>query len=109
MTYVSMSGTAGTDRSVNAATVPMAGYSLMATIGVNQRRNAVEVQNQSTDLLQMVRDDGAGAQQTTIMLVGAAVAGGQGGSWASNTFKGRIRVYAPTGNVAADQIGAYED
>lgn len=107
--WIAFSGSLGTDRSVNGAIVPMAGYTLILTILPNMKRNAVEVQNQSIDLIQLVRDAGDGTQQTSIMLTGAGVAGSQGGNWISQTFKGRVRVYVPTANIATDQVGAYED
>lgn len=113
MAWFARSGSLGVDRSVNGAAVPLAGYSLALTIPVNQKRNFIEVQNQSTDLIQMVRDNpapvGDGTQVTSIMLTGAPVAGGQGGNWTSDTFKGRVRVYVPTANLGTDRIGAYED
>lgn len=97
-------GTTGTDFSANAATIPMAGFVLLATIPATPTRAAVEIQNQSAGTLQVVRDDGTGANQTTILLGPGSGAGTQGGGWANTTFKGRIRVYGASGaQVAADQ------
>ncbi len=109
MAYVSQSGTPGTDHSTNPATIPLAGYSKLKTIAANPRRNLVGVQNQSADLIQVVRSDGAGANETSVMLSGAATAGAQGASWSSTTFKGQIDIYVPTANVGSDQVAAYED
>lgn len=98
------SGTTGTDFSANAATIPMSGFSLLATIPATPGRAGVEIQNQSAGTLQVVRDDGAGANQTTILLGPGAGVGTQGGGWSSSTFKGRIRVYGTSGSqVSADQ------
>lgn len=97
-------GSTGTDFSANAATIPMSGFSLLATIPATPGRAGVEIQNQSAGTLQVVRDDGAGANQTTILLGPGAGVGTQGGGWSSNTFKGRIRVYGAAGSqVSADQ------
>jgi hypothetical protein len=97
-------GTTGTDYSANAASIPMAGFVLLATIPVTSTRAAAEVQNQSAALIQVVRDDGTGANQTSQLLASGGSVGSAGGGWSSTTFKGRIRVYGPTGSqVAADQ------
>ena len=103
---VSAGSTGTAYNSATAASIPISGYSLLLTIPVTAARNYVEVQNQSTDLVQVVRDDGAGNNQVSIMLASASVSGGQGGGWSSSTFKGRIRVYATN---ATDQVAAYQD
>lgn len=111
--WVSMSGSYGIDHSVNPAAVPLSGYSQVILINENPKRNYVEIQNQSTSLIQVVRDDpppvGSGGNVTTIMLAAAATAGNQGGGWNSQTFKGRIRVYVPSGVAGSAQVAAYED
>lgn len=83
----------------NSPTTP-----LLLTIPANATRSSVEIQNQSAAQLQLVRDDGAGNQITSIILTGVG-AGQQGGGWSSVDFKGRIRVYGPLGS----QVGAYQD
>jgi hypothetical protein len=95
----------GLDFSANAPSVPLSGYVLVATVPA-AARSGVEVDNQSTWLIQVVRDDGFGNQPSSIMLAGAVVAGGQGGSWASTTFRGRVRVYAPSSTA---QVAAYQE
>lgn len=95
-------GSTGTDFSVNAAAV--SGAPLL-TIPTTPGRAYVEVQNQSAATLQLVRDDGAGNNQTSILIAPGAGAGQQGGGWSSATFKGRVRVYGPVGS----QISAYQD
>lgn len=97
-------GSTGADFSANAATIPMSGFVLLATIPATPSRASAEVQNQSAGTLQIVRDDGSGGNQTSILIGSGGGAGAQGGGWSSNTFKGRIRVYGLTGSqVAADQ------
>lgn len=95
----------GNDDSANKPAVPITGYVLIATVPATSRA-AVEIDNQSTDLIEVVRDDGAGNNVSIVMLAGASVAGGQGGGWASQTFWGRIRVYAPS---STDQVAVYQE
>jgi hypothetical protein len=102
---VLQAGGTGTDYSVNAATIPMAGLVLLVTIPATATRAYIEIQNQSAAQLQMVRDDGAGANQTSILLASGGAAGAQGAGWSSATFKGRVRVYGPSGS----QTSAYQD
>lgn len=102
---VLQSGSTGTDYSANAAAIPIATYVLLATIPATPARAYVEVQNQSAGTIQVVRDDGAGNNQTTILIAPGSGAGAQGGGWSSATFKGRIRVYGATGA----QVAAYQE
>jgi hypothetical protein len=95
----------GQDFSANQAAIPLPGYVLIATVPATARAS-IEVQNQSTSLIQLVRDDGFGNQQSTIMLAPAATAGGQGASWSSTTFRGRLRVYAPSSTA---QVAVYQE
>jgi hypothetical protein len=96
-------GTGG-DFSANAAAIPMATFVLLATIPKTSGRVSVQVQNQSAAVIQVVRDDGVGGNQTTILLSPGSGAATQGGLWASDTFKGRIRVYGASGaQVSASQ------
>jgi hypothetical protein len=104
---ISSAGSTGTAyNSTTAATVPLSGYTLISTVPVTSTRNVIEAQNQSTDLVQLVLDDGAGNNQVSIMLAAALSSGGQGGGWSSVTFKGRMRIYAPN---SADQVAAYQN
>jgi len=102
---VSQAGSTGTDSSVNAASIPAAGLSLLQTIAANPSRLAIEIQNQSSGLIQIVRDDGAGNNQTSILLSSGGAAGTQGGGWSSMSFKGRLRIYGSPGA----QVSAYQD
>lgn len=95
-------GSTGLDHSVNAAAVP--GGAPLLTIPANPGRAFVEVQNQSGNTLQLVRDDGAGNNSTSILLTGVG-AGQQGAGWSSQTFRGRVRVYGPAGS----QVAACQD
>lgn len=99
---VLQAGSTGTDYSANAMAV--SGTPLL-TIPATPTRAFVEVQNQSAAALQLVRDDGAGNNQTSILLAPGAAAGQQGGGWSSSTFKGRLRVYGAGGS----QVAAYQD
>ena len=108
-------GTTGTDFSGGSAAggigagtssaIPVAGFVLLTTVPVNAARALVEVQNQSAAMLQIVRDDGTGLNQSTVLLASSGVAGSAGGIWSSRTFKGRLRVYGATGA----QVSAYQD
>lgn len=87
----------GSDWSANAASIPIVGFVLLSTVPVTQYRQFVEVQNQSAGTIQVVLDDGAGNQITSILLTGVG-ANTQGGGWSSDTFTGRIRTYGATGS-----------
>lgn len=102
---VSQAGSTGTDFSINASSIPAAGLSLLQTIAANPSRFSVEVQNQSAGLIQVVRDDGSGNNQTSILLASGGSNGAQGGGWSSMSFKGRLRIYG----VSGAQVAAYQD
>ena len=104
--FFARAGSPGIDHSVNASAVPVAGWVLLQTINVNARRNFVEIQNQSTSTIQIVRDDGTGANVTSMFAAGAGVSPGQGGGWTSDTFKGRLKIYGPAAGL---EVAAYED
>ena len=99
-------GIAPADYSANAATVPMSGLVLLATIPATASRASVEVQNQSAGTVQVVRDDGNGTSGTvsSIILAGSG-AGLQGGGWSSTSFKGRVRIFGASGS----QIAAFQE
>lgn len=107
---VSQQGSIGTDYSGAAAATAIAAViassTLLATIPVNAGRNYLEAQNQSIDTLQLIRDDGAGANQSLTVLNPAAAVGSQGGAWTDNYFRGRLRLYS-TG--AASQFSLREE
>jgi hypothetical protein len=95
------------DFSSSAASVPLSGgYTLLTTVPVNGNRAAIEVQNQSAGTIQVVRDDGsAGSGTVSSILLAGAGAGLPGGSWASTTFKGRLRIYGASGA----QVSAFQE
>lgn len=103
--WVARSGSVGTDRSANGAAIPQSGLVQLLQIPVNHKRNRVEVQVQGPGTFQLVRDDGAGANQTSLFLQGPNTSPGPGGSWWSETFKGQLTVYGAAGST----VGAYED
>lgn len=93
-------GSTGADFSANAPPVPSdTTFVLIATVPASLSRAMVGIQNQSQVNLQIVRDDGAGNNQTSIFLQGPFA------SWQSSSFKGRVRVYGPSGAAVA----AYQD
>jgi hypothetical protein len=102
---VVQAGSTGVNFSANAATVPISGLVLLTTVPATPGRAYVEIQNQSAAMVQVVRDDGLGNNQTSILIASGSAAGTQGGSWFSATFKGRIRVYGASGA----QVAAYQD
>jgi hypothetical protein len=102
---VLQAGSTGVDFSTNAATIPISGLVLLRTIPVFANRAYVEIQNQSANAIQIVRDDGANNNQTSLLLASGGAPNTQGGGWTSATFKGRILIYG----VAGSQISAYQD
>ena len=60
----------------------------------------------------VVRDDGTAAaaaaptNASVFALAGGSIAGAQGGSWNSQTFKGRIQIYAPASTA---QVAIFVD
>lgn len=106
-------GSAGNDYSANtpaipnvganfAASGPYANYVLVATVPAQPGRYAVNVENTSGAQIAVVIDDGTAPtgtsplNATVFALAGGAAVGAQGGSWTSQTFKGRVQVYAPS-------------
>lgn len=97
------SGSTGYDYTKTPAGVLV---NLLSTIPVNAGRCLVDVQNQSANTIQVVLDDGAGNNQSIILLGPGFQANSQGGEWTSATFKGRLRVYSTS---AADQVMVREE
>ncbi len=106
-------GTKGRDYSANppalpsvganfSASGPYANYVLIQTIPASATRIAVDIENTSGAQIAIVRDDGsaangaAPANASAFALGPGAAAGAQGGSWTSQTFKGRVQIYAPS-------------
>lgn len=95
-------GSTGMDYSANK---PALAANLLSTAAVNSTRSSIEVQNQSANTLQVVLDDGAGANQAIILLAPGAGANSQGADWTSSTFRGRLRVFSAS---ALDQVCVHE-
>lgn len=108
-----LTGTTGTDLSINVPTIPAVGsnfpgtgtyanYVLVTTVPVNSNRVSIDVENPSGDNILLIRDDGVsniGSVPVNASLIPLAPGNGpgtQGGSWTSVTFKGRVQVYAPS-------------
>ena len=109
-------GTVGSDFSANPVTLPNIGanfggsgpyanYVLVTTVSANPFRNNVDVENISGAQIAIVRDDGTAtngnppANASVFALGGGTTAGAQGGSWSSQTFKGRLQIYAPSSSA----------
>jgi hypothetical protein len=120
---VATAGSTGKDFSANhpqipnvganfGASGPYASYVLIATVPVNPSRLAVDVENNSGAQIVIVLDDGtaaaggAPANATAFALAGGSGTGAQGGSWVSETEKGRVQVYAPS---AAAQVAVRQN
>jgi len=99
-----LAGGTGLDYSVNRPLLP-APSQLLATMPENALRRSFEAQNQSTNDLLLVRDDGDGNQLSFIVLAAAERNGGAGGGHSSQTFRGRYRLYGP----ATSQVSFFED
>jgi hypothetical protein len=99
-----MAGTTGADYSASPPAVPIAGFVLLASLPATPTRAYVEIQNQSAGPIQIVRDDGTGTNQSSLLLASGG-ANAQGGGWSSTTFKGRVRVYGASGS----QVSAFQD
>ena len=110
---VTQAGTTGLDYSANKPTLPNIGanfaasgtyasYVLIATVPASPSRNNVDIENISGAQIAVVRDDGTAASgaapnnASVFALGGGSAAGAQGGSWSSQTFKGRLQIYAPS-------------
>lgn len=91
---------------------PYANYVWLQTVPADAQRSGVEVMNVSGAQIVLVLDDGTQAvgmppdSVTLIPLAGGAAAGSQGGSWASDSFKGRVQIYAPS---SAAQVAVRAD
>lgn len=109
-------GSAGLDYSSNKPTLPNVGaafsasgpyasYVLIATVPASSSRNNVDIENISGAQIAIVRDDGTAASgaepanASVFALAGGSASGAQGGSWSSQTFKGRLQIYAPSSSA----------
>jgi hypothetical protein len=93
-------GSLGIDYSANK---PALGGNLITTIPSGAQGGVYYVQNQDANQIQLLLDDGAGNNQTIILLESGGADATGGGTWQDTNFKGRVRVYSsnPTARVAA--------
>ncbi|WP_146002717.1 hypothetical protein [Telmatospirillum siberiense] len=91
---------------------PYANYILIATVPANSARTNIEIDNNSGSQIAVIRDDGtagtgsAPVNASVFPLAGGAGTGSQGGGWSSQTFQGRLQIYAP---VSTAQVAVMED
>jgi len=118
-------GSTGRDYSAGAPSLPdigaafgsgvYAGYVAVATRAANPTRANIDVENCSGGPIVVVRDDGtaasgaAPANASVFALGGGPTPGAQGGAWSSETFKGRIQVYAPAALTGGAFVTVMED
>ncbi|MEI1276594.1 hypothetical protein V8G45_27475 [Klebsiella pneumoniae] len=113
---VTQGGSTGQDYSANKPTLPYVGaafgasgpyanYVLIATVPALATRNNVDIENISGAQIVVVRDDGTAGSgaapnnASVFALGGGSAAGAQGGAWSSQTFKGRLQIYAPSSSA----------
>lgn len=118
---IQFGGSWGKDYSVNAPTLPNVGsnfaasgpyasYVLVKTVPGDDNRANVDIENTSGGQIVVIRDDGTavtGAAPThasVFSLAAGAGVGQQGGAWGSQTFKGRLQVYADASNTGPISI-----
>lgn len=94
-----LNGSTGLDFSINQPDVPLTDFELIATVPADVTRSNIEVYNASDATIQLVRDDGADAEVSNILIDPA-------NGWSSFTFKGRLRVYSLE---ADDRISIFVD
>lgn len=102
-------GNTGVDWTLNKpSSLPPSGYTSAKTVPVNAARIEIAVENQSTDSVVLVLDDGLGNNTRMVVLAPALSQPGQGGGWSSTSFKGRLQVCVPTANAATDIVHVSE-
>ncbi len=119
---VAYAGGLGRDYSANQPTLPNIGvnfggsgpyanYVLIATVPANPARFAIDVENNSGAQIAIIRDDGAAASSaapvnaSVFALSAGTGAGAQGGAWSSQTFKGRLQIYAASSGAQVAVMG----
>jgi hypothetical protein len=110
-----LAGSTGLDFSANiptlpnvgagfAASGPYASYVLIKTVAAGVRNN-IDIENISGAQIAIIRDDGtasagsAPANASVFALAGGGGVGQQGGSWSSQTFRGRLQIYAASSSA----------
>lgn len=85
---------------------------MIATVAANPSRSIIDIENTSGAPIVIIRDDGTAAASaaptnaSVFALGGGAGVGAQGGSWVSQTFKGRVQIYSTN---AAAQVAIFTD
>jgi hypothetical protein len=119
---VGTAGSLGKDYSANqpplpnvgsnfGSTGPWANYVLIETVPINPARFNIDIENISGAQIVIMRDDGTASSgaaplnASVFALAGGAAAGAQGGSWSSQTFKGRLQIYAATSTAQVAVMG----
>ncbi len=119
---IAQSGSIGADHSANQPTLPniganfgptgtYAGYVLIATVAANASRLNIDVENTSGAQIVVVRDDGTAASgsapnnASVFALAGGSGPGAQGAAWSSQTFKGRLQIYAASSTAQVAVMG----
>ena len=97
----------GNDYSWNAPPVPTGNPLTFAPI--NPHRQRLLINNATDQPIVLVFDDGNGGALSTYPLDPGAGAGRQGGDWDSVFFRGRVRIYQPSGLVPSGFIYVHED
>ncbi len=94
-----------------AASGPYASYVLIATVAANPARFNIDVENNSGAQIVVVRDDGTAAggaapvNASVFALAGGSGVGSQGGAWSSQTFRGRLQIYAAASTAQVAVMG----
>jgi hypothetical protein len=84
---------------------------LVATVAASTTRFNIDVENTSGAQIAIVRDDGTAAggaapvNASVFALAGGSSVGAQGGAWSSQTFKGRLQIYAPSSGAIVAVMG----
>lgn len=92
--------TVGADWSVNAVSIPLSGYVLLQTIPLNPNRVGINIQNLSANTIQVVFDDGTGANQSSFLVASGGTQPSAGGDWFYAVERGRCRVYSKSSTDA---------
>lgn len=96
-------GSIGTDFSANK---PALAANLLATIPLNAKRKNVVVQNQSAETIQIEMLGTGNVISIALLAPNSGGANMQGGDFASQTHKGRVRIFSSN---AASQVFAREE
>lgn len=108
-TYVQQGGSTGADFSFISKICPIAGSVLSCTVPANPQRYAVTIQNQQNSGEYVCLDNGSNSSPNSLIILSPYTGTATDGNnilWSSTTFKGRVRVYGPSGT---SQVSCHED